>query len=106
MQDENNGNGYGNSLNRWKNRRRMAWLSLLGIYIELYLLFFHVEVARIVAIKDIVPMSFIVLGSIIGAYVGFSTFEDVNMHRTNAEAKKKKPSPKPKQTITTEPPKS
>lgn len=63
--------------NRWKNRRRMAYISLLSIIIVTYWCLFSVAVERLSVLGEIVSWFFIVMGSVIGAYVGFSAAFDI-----------------------------
>jgi hypothetical protein len=66
-----------NSAKRWKNRRRMAWISLFAILIVTYYMMFKIEVERITALEQVITWFYTVMGSIIASYVGFATFDDV-----------------------------
>ena len=61
---------------RWHNRRRMAYISLFAIIVVIFLVLFIVPIERLEVLEDVIPWFFMVLGSIIGAYVGFSTLDD------------------------------
>jgi len=61
-----------NSSARWTNRRRMAWLSLLGGLLFPVLLLFT-ESDQLGAIAG--PF-YIFVGAVVGAYIGFATVDD------------------------------
>lgn len=61
---------------RWKNRRRMAWVALVAILVVTYWCMFCVRVDRLKELNDIITWFYLTMGSIIGAYVGFSTLDD------------------------------
>lgn len=61
---------------RWKHRRRMAYISLVSILIMTYLILFIVPLNRLDKLDELITWFYIVMGSIIGAYVGFATFDD------------------------------
>ena len=66
---------------RWKNRRRMAWLSMLaGLVYPLLLLFTENE-----QIGAIAGPFYIFVGAVVAAYIGFATTEDMNLDRLNKE---------------------
>ncbi len=57
---------------RWKNRRRMAWLSLLaGLAFPLLLL--YTDSAQLGAIAA--PF-YTFVGAVVAAYIGFATWDD------------------------------
>lgn len=65
-----------NTVDRWKNRRRMAWIALVaGVT-------FPVVVLLAMLIGDVSPLVSIAapylvfIGSVVGAYIGFSTVDD------------------------------
>lgn len=61
-----------NHVDRWKNRRRMAWLSLVaGLAFPLLLL--GTESSHLGELAY--PFYFFV-GSVVGAYIGFATVDD------------------------------
>lgn len=62
--------------NRWKHRRRMAYISLFSILVVTYWCIFEVETERLKELDEIVTWFYLTLGSIIGAYVGFATLDD------------------------------
>jgi hypothetical protein len=59
---------------RWKNRRRMAWLSLLSglAYPVLILATDNPQLGAVAG-----PF-YIFIGAVVGAYIGFATQEDIN----------------------------
>lgn len=63
---------------RWKNRRRMAWISLY-VLIAMVLMFFFAPIpdSRLKIIADPVSMVAFVFGGVIGAYMGFTSMENV-----------------------------
>lgn len=57
---------------RWKNRRRMAWLSLWGaVLYPLLVLFSDADL-----IAGIAPHYYLFAAAVVGAYMGFSTWDD------------------------------
>lgn len=61
---------------RWKHRRRMAYISLLAILVVTYWCVFTVPKDRLEVLDPIITWFYIIMGSIIGAYVGFATLDD------------------------------
>lgn len=62
---------------RWKNRRRMAWLCLVAIFVVMALALFKIPEDRLAVLSELIGWFFTVMASIIGAYVGFSTLDDI-----------------------------
>jgi len=59
-------------VDRWKNRRRMAWLSLAGgLIFPLFLLGTNSG-----GLVSIAGAFYLFVGSVVGAYVGFATIDD------------------------------
>lgn len=57
---------------RWRNRRRMAWLSLIaGLTFPLLILF--TDSAQL---KDIAVPFYMFVSAVVGAYIGFATVDD------------------------------
>lgn len=54
----------------------MAYISLVSILIMTYLILFIVPLDRLDKLDELITWFYIVMGSIIGAYVGFATFDD------------------------------
>lgn len=63
---------------RWKNRRRMAWLSLILMFVMTYFVFFtdYVDIERMKVLKEVVTWFYFACISIVGAYMGFTTWAD------------------------------
>lgn len=57
-----------------KNRRRMAWVSLIAIVISGLSLIFLVPESRLEKLDGILELYWIALAGIAGAYVGISTW--------------------------------
>lgn len=58
---------------RWRNRRRMAWLSLISILIVTGIMIFYVPEARLTKLEVVITWFYMVMASIVGAYMGFAT---------------------------------
>lgn len=57
---------------RWKNRRWMAWICVLaGISYPLLVLFTQSQ-----ELSDIAMPFYMFVGSVVGAYIGFATYDD------------------------------
>lgn len=66
---------------RWKNRRRMAWLSLLaGLAFPLLLL--YTDSAQLGAVAG---AFYAFAGTVVTAYIGFSTYDDVSSAKAQKE---------------------
>lgn len=65
---------------RWKNRRRMAWGSFFSLLlIVLFYFFAPIPDSRLTIIAEPLAMISWVFGGVIGAYMGFTTFEKTKM---------------------------
>jgi hypothetical protein len=61
-------------MDRWKNRRRMAWLSMLaGLLFPLLVL-----TSGSAALGSIATPFYLFVTGIVGAYIGFATVDDNN----------------------------
>jgi len=70
-----NGNGKALERVRWKNRRKMAWVALISMVLLMAaLLFGPIPVERITALKEPITWFFFSMASVIGAYMGFTTW--------------------------------
>ena len=68
-------NGNGNGRVRWKNRRRMAWTSLISmLFITLCLLFAPIDNERLKVVSEPITWFYFASASVIGAYMGFTTW--------------------------------
>lgn len=57
-----------------KNRRRMAWLSLVALIASGFSLMFFVPESRLSQLNGILELYWLSLGGIVGAYVGMSAW--------------------------------
>lgn len=57
-----------------KNRRLMAWVSLVAMIISGFAIMFFIPEARLQRINAMLDLYWISLGGIVGAYVGISTW--------------------------------
>ncbi len=57
-----------------KNRRRMAWVSLVALIISAFCLMFFVPESRLKSLDGLLELYWISLGGIVGAYVGMSAW--------------------------------
>lgn len=62
---------------RWKNRRRMAWLSLMAILVVTYYSMVKMDIERIEALSNVITWFYTIMGSIVCAYCGLATFDDI-----------------------------
>ena len=61
-------------MDRWKNRRRMAWLSMLaGLVFPLLIL-----VSESPTLGTIAMPFYIFVSAVVGSYMGFATMDDIN----------------------------
>mgnify|MGYP000311215629 FL=1 len=66
---------------RWKHRRRMAYMSLVGIFVATLLLFFVVDESRIKILSEPIVWFYICMSSITGSYLGFATWDQIKDRR-------------------------
>lgn len=59
---------------RAKNRRSMAWVALIAMIVSGFALMFFVTETRLKELDGLLELYWIALGSIVGAYVGISTW--------------------------------
>ena len=78
LEKEINGNGNDANLmqKRWRNRRRMAWISLLSMLVVTAAILFTdlVEIERLKILTEVITWFYFSCASIIGAYMGFTTW--------------------------------
>lgn len=61
--------------NRFKNRRRMAWLAIWSMVACTFVMMTEfIDIERIEAIDSVIEMFYIAMASIVGAYMGFTTW--------------------------------
>lgn len=63
---------------RWKNRRWMAWLSLITMVFIISAMVFWVPLDRLDKIGDFIGLAFLSLASVVGFYFGMSTWANVS----------------------------
>lgn len=66
----------GNGRVRWKNRRKMAWTSLISMTLVTYLILFTnwCPPERLTILSEVITWYYFASASIIGAYMGFTTW--------------------------------
>lgn len=64
---------------RWKNRRRMAWTSLVAMIFFTFLILFTsiVPESRLTILSEVVTWFYFSMASIIGMYMGATTWASV-----------------------------
>jgi cation transport ATPase len=70
---------------RWKNRRRMAWLALWAMIIMAGAMFLYVPETKIEKLDEIVAWFMMAMASIVGTYIGTSTWAQVSQARKPAQ---------------------
>jgi len=55
------------------NRKRMAWTALISCLLVVFLMMFVVKESRIPLLSDVMTFFFLIMGSIVGTYIGFSS---------------------------------
>lgn len=66
------------SNDRWKNRRRMAYISLFSmIVVTMCVMFPAVAIERLRELSGVIIAFYTACGAIIGTYIGFATYDDV-----------------------------
>ena len=61
-------------VDRWKNRRRMAWLALLaGLAFPLLLLYTESD-----QLGSVAGAFYVFVTGVVGSYIGWATFDDVS----------------------------
>jgi hypothetical protein len=71
---EENGNGKKLEISKWKNRRRMAYISLFSTILFTFLLFYTIPIDKVNALKEPITWMYFCNASIVGAYFGFTTW--------------------------------
>lgn len=62
------------TLDRWKNRRKMAWLSMIaGLLFPLLILGTESP-----TLGDIAAPFYVFVGTVVAAYIGFATYDDTH----------------------------
>jgi hypothetical protein len=60
---------------RFKNRRRMAWLAMIAILIVTVAMMFFIPVEKVKALENTVTWFFMAMTTVIGAYMGATTMQ-------------------------------
>lgn len=71
---------------RWKNRRRMAWLALLAAILACVAMFTVVPESKIEKLDEVVAWFFMGMFSIVGTYIGTATWANVAQARNKPAA--------------------
>lgn len=64
---------------RWRNRRRMAWISLIGALVFPFILILIPDGGALATIA--IPF-YTFVSAVVTSYVGFSTWDDININPT------------------------
>jgi hypothetical protein len=61
---------------KWKNRRRMAWVSLFSMIVVTFVILFTdtISVEKLKIISEMLVWFYFSMASVIGAYMGFTTW--------------------------------
>jgi len=63
------------STTRFKNRRRMAWLAMWSMVATTVIMMTDfIDIERLKAIDNVIEMYYIAMASVVGAYMGFTTW--------------------------------
>ena len=76
---ETNGNDPALTKMRWKNRRRMAWLSLVSMITVTILILFteFVSIERLNVLTEVITWFYFCCASVIGMYMGATTWASI-----------------------------
>jgi len=79
MSDQNNTNNAGNRKVRWKNRRRMAWISLISMILVTYAILFTnlCPESKLAIVGEVITWYYFASASVIGAYMGLTTWAHI-----------------------------
>lgn len=58
-----------------RTRRQMAWTALVSCIVAVLLLMFVVPESRLSVIGEVLTWFFFIMGSIVGSYIGFTSFD-------------------------------
>lgn len=65
-----------NHADRWKHRRRMAWISLIAGIVFPILILIAIPFGKQDALVAIAAPYLLFISSVVGAYIGFATADD------------------------------
>lgn len=76
IENENGNDNLEMQNKRWKNRRRMAWVSLISMVLITVLILFTnlVPESRLKILSEVITWYYFASASIIGAYMGFTAY--------------------------------
>lgn len=63
-------------LDKWKNRRRMAWVSLYSIIVVTIMAFYCVPIEKLKVLESVITWFYTIQGGIVGSYIGLATFSE------------------------------
>jgi hypothetical protein len=63
---------------KWRSRRQMAWVSLIAMMVVTGLCVFFVPIEKMKVIEEMISWFFITMASVIGAYMGFTTWSSIS----------------------------
>lgn len=66
------------SNDRWKNRRRMAWICLIFSVFVTVAFMFLVPTDRLAGVAPVLSWFYAFSASVVGTYIGFATVDDKN----------------------------
>lgn len=66
---------------RWKTKRRMAWFSMISMIAATAAMFFLVAQSKMASLDSVISWFYMANTTIIGAYIGSSTWEQVSKLR-------------------------
>lgn len=76
------------TIKKRRNRRRMAWVSLLSMIAIVLLMMFFVSVDRIKELVTVIDTLFFCLASIVLGYLGVAVYDDLNIMKHNSSKTK------------------
>ncbi len=85
MSEEHNSiNGIKMEKARWKNRRRMAWTSLISMILVTYALLFTTwcPETRLTIVAEVITWYYLGCVSVVGAYMGVTTYAHIKGNQT------------------------
>ena len=62
---------------KWTNRRRMSWMSLIGLFAMTVYIFYGMPLERIEALKGMIEWMYLLFSSIPLTYLGVATYSDI-----------------------------
>jgi len=63
---------------KWRNRRKMAWFALISMIVLMFVLLYgNISESRINTLKEPITWFYFSMASVIGAYMGFTTYASI-----------------------------